>query len=59
MFDATLLGSVPDDKKTDVRQVATKIFEKFASEVPKELPKEVDQPSAQELVKGLTTDVPF
>jgi len=59
VIDATLLGSVPDDKKTDVRQVATKIFEKFASEVPKELPKEVDQPSAQELVKGLTTDVPF
>lgn len=51
VIDATMLGSVPDDKKTDVRQVATKVFEKFASGVPKDLPKEVDPPTAQDLVK--------
>jgi len=31
---ATLLGSVPDDKKQDVTQVTTKVFESQASAVP-------------------------
>lgn len=51
VIDATLLGSVPDDKKNDVREVATKVFEKFASDVKKELPPEVDQPSVGELLR--------
>lgn len=58
VIDATMLGSVPDDKKQDVREVATKIFDKFASRVPKTLPKEVDPPTAQDLVKELV-DIPF
>lgn len=33
-IDATMLASVPQDKRPDVKEVATKIFEKFASEVP-------------------------
>lgn len=57
VIDATMLGSVPDDKKQDVRQVATQIFNKFASEVPKDLPVEVDPPTAADLIK--TEDVPF
>ena len=50
VIDATLLASVPDDKRTDVRQVATKIFEKFASEVPGQLPKSVN-PDVGSLVR--------
>lgn len=57
VIDATLLGSVPDDKKGDVKQVATQIFEKFASEVPKKLSREVDPPTALDLVKD--ADIPF
>lgn len=56
VIDATMLGSVPQDKKQDVRQVATQIFEKFASNVPKVLPVEVDPPTAQDLVKDA---IPF
>lgn len=52
-IDATLLGSVPDDKKPEVREVAVKIFEKFASEVPKSLPKEVDPPTASDLINNI------
>jgi hypothetical protein len=55
VIDATLLGSVPDDKKQDVKQIATSIFEKFASEVPNALPTEVDPPSAADLIK----EIPF
>ena len=55
VIDATLLGSVPDDKKADVKDVATKVFEKFASTVPKSLPVEVDPPTAIDLLK----DIPF
>lgn len=55
VVEATMLGSVPDDKKGDVRTVAKKIFEKFASDVPKELPQEVDPPTAADLLK----DLPF
>ena len=58
VIDATMLGSVPDDKKQDVRQVATTIFNKYASKVPKELPVEVDPPSAADLVKDLDV-IPF
>lgn len=62
VINATLLGSVPDDKKSDVKQVATSIFEKFASEVPKKLSREVDPPTALDLVKDPIInldDVPF
>lgn len=61
VIDATMLGSVPDDKKADVRQVATSIFNKFASEVPKELPVEVDPPTAADLVQDAfpEIEVPF
>lgn len=51
VIDATMLGSVPDDKKQDVRDVATKVFEKFASEVPNTLPLDVDPISAADLIK--------
>lgn len=37
VIHATMLGSVPDDKKKDVQDVATKVFEKFASEVPSKI----------------------
>lgn len=50
VIHATMLGSVPDDKKADVTQVATTIFNKFASEVPSELPKSVN-PEVSELVR--------
>lgn len=53
VIDATLLGSVPDDKKSEVREVATKIFETFASEVPGVLSQEVNPPTASDLLKGL------
>ncbi len=59
VIDATMLASVPDDKKQDVREVATKIFDKFASRVPKSLPKEVDPPTAEDLVKSSFDDIPF
>lgn len=48
VINATMLSSVPEDKKEDVRQVATTIFNKFASEVPGELPKTVN-PDVSEL----------
>lgn len=50
VIDATIMASVPDDKKPDVKQVATSIFEKFASEVPSQLPKSVN-PDISELVR--------
>ena len=50
VISATLLGSVPDDKKPDVIQVATSIFNKFASEVPSKLSKQVN-PEVSELVR--------
>lgn len=54
VIHATLLGSVPEDKKPDVIQVATTIFNKFASEVPSKLSKKVN-PEVGDLLK----DVPF
>lgn len=51
VIGATLLGSVPDDKKADVTEVATRIFEKFASEVPSGLPKDVN-PEVSDLVRS-------
>ena len=42
VIHSTLLGSVPDDKKADVTQVATNIFNKFASEVKSTLSKAVN-----------------
>lgn len=60
VIDATMLGSVPDDKKTNIKAIATKIFEKFASGVPKELPKDVDPPTAEDLVKpAVFENIPF
>jgi len=53
VIEATMLGSVPEDKKGDVRTVAKQIFEKFASDVPKELPQEVDPPTAVDLLKDI------
>lgn len=50
VIEATLLGSVPEDKKPDVTEVAKKIFNKFASEVRSELPKSVN-PEVSELVR--------
>lgn len=55
VINATLLASVPEDKKADVRQVATTIFNKFASEVPGQLPKQVN-PEVSDLLKS---DIPF
>lgn len=56
VIGATILGSVPEDKKSDVTKVATDIFEKFASEVPSELPTEVNPPTAVDLIKD---EMPF
>ena len=50
VINATLLGSVPDDKKADITDVATKVFDKYASEVPSQLPKQVN-PEISELVR--------
>ena len=50
VIGATLLGSVPDDKKVDVTQIATNIFNKFASEVKSTLSKQVN-PEVSELVR--------
>lgn len=50
VIDATLLASVPDDKRGDVKQVAKTIFEKFASEVPGQLSKKVN-PEVSELIR--------
>ena len=50
VINATMLGSVPDDKKTDVRQVAVTVFEKFASEVPSKISKAVN-PEVSELIR--------
>jgi MoxR-like ATPase len=47
---ATMLGSVPEDKRGDVTEVAKKVFNKFASEVPGQLPKEVN-PEVSELLR--------
>lgn len=38
VIHATMLGSVPEDKRADVEQVASTVFNKFASEVKGELP---------------------
>lgn len=51
VIDATMLASVPQDKRQDVKEVATKVFEKFASEVPKDLPVEVDPPTVADLIQ--------
>jgi len=51
VIDATMLASVPNDKRQDVREVATKIFEKFASQVPKKLSPEVDPPTVKDLIR--------
>lgn len=50
VIEATLLGSVPQDKKADVKKVARSIYDKLSSGVPKDLPKEVDPPTAADLV---------
>ena len=50
VIHATMLGSVPEDKKADVEQVATTIFNKFASEVPGQIPKQVN-PEVSDLFK--------
>lgn len=42
VIHATMLGSVPEDKKIDVQDVAVQVFNKFASEVKSELPREVN-----------------
>lgn len=50
VIDATMLASVPDDKRADVSEVATKIFEKFASEVPSRISKAVN-PEVTDLIR--------
>lgn len=50
VIHATMLGSVPEDKKADIEDVATSIFNKFASEVPSQLPKQVN-PEVRDLLK--------
>ncbi len=50
VINATLLSSVPEDKKADVRDVAVTIFNKFASEVPGKLSKQVN-PNVSDLFK--------
>lgn len=68
VIEATMLGSVPEDKKQDVRQVAKTVFEKHASNVPNTLPTEVNPPTAADLIKGdwthvnttfTSTEIPF
>jgi MoxR-like ATPase/preprotein translocase subunit YajC len=60
VIHATMLGSVPDDKKEDVTKVATTIFEKFASEVPGKLPREVDPVArVDDLLKEPAEAYPF
>jgi MoxR-like ATPase len=51
VINATMLASVPDDKRKDVQEVATKIFEKFASEVPSQITKSVN-PEVGDLVRS-------
>lgn len=41
VINATLLASVPEDKRDDVTKVATKVFNGDASKVPSELPKDL------------------
>lgn len=50
VIDATMLASVPEDKRPDVKQVAVTIFEKFASQVPSTLDTSVNPPSVQDLI---------
>ena len=50
VIHSVLLSSVPDDKKADVTEVATTIFNKFASEVPGKLSKQVN-PEVSDLFK--------
>lgn len=50
VIHATMLGSVPEDKKSDVKEVAVKIFEKFASEVPSKISKAVN-PEVSQLIR--------
>lgn len=50
VIKATMLASVPEDKRADVTQVATTIFNKFASEVPSKLGQAVN-PDVRELIK--------
>lgn len=50
VINATMLASVPDDKRADVKEVASRIFEKFASDVPSKLSKSVN-PEVSDLVR--------
>lgn len=50
VINATMLASVPDDKRADVAEVATRIFEKFASEVPSKIEKAVN-PEVSDLIQ--------
>lgn len=51
---ATMLGSVPEDKKADVKEVAVTVFNKYASEVKGELPRAVNAE-----VGDLINNIPF
>lgn len=61
VIEATMLGSVPEDKKDDVKAVAIKVFEKFASVVQSKLDPAVNPPTAADLVKDDIdlADIPF
>lgn len=50
VIHATMLGSVPEDKKQDVQRVATSIFNKFASDVPSKIDKKIN-PSVNDLIQ--------
>lgn len=50
VIGATLLASVPEDKKADVTGVCKNIFNKFASEVKSEIPKAVN-PEVSDLIR--------
>lgn len=50
VIQATILGSVPDDKKADVTEVAKTVFNKFASDVPSQISKAVN-PEVSELLR--------
>lgn len=50
VIHATMLGSVPEDKKQDVQRVATSIFNKFASDVPSKIDKKIN-PEVNDLIQ--------
>jgi MoxR-like ATPase len=52
VVSATLLGSVPDDKRSDVRDIAVKVFNNHASDVPSN----IVEVSAADLVRNITSD---